>query len=79
MSLLSKNNNCMLVGETFGKGVRLCQSVKEKEMLVIFSNSNDPKDMRIGRLLGGLKEEIRDKLEAMHNLTYEGACNSVVV
>lgn len=35
--------------------------------------------MKIGRFLGGLREDIRIKLEVVQNLTYEGACNSDLV
>ena len=35
--------------------------------------------MKIGRFLGGLREELREKLEPIQNLTYDGACNSALV
>lgn len=35
--------------------------------------------MRIARFLGELKEELKEKLEAKPNLTYEGLCNSAIV
>ena len=35
--------------------------------------------MKIGSFLCGLREEIREKLELVQNLTYDGACNSAFV
>ena len=40
---------------------------------------NEPEEMKMGRFLGGLKEEIREKLEPAQNLTYKRACRSALV
>lgn len=39
---------------------------------------NEPEEMKNGRFLGRLKEEIREKLEPVQNLTYDGAYNSAL-
>ena len=42
--------------------------IKDRERLFILSDINEPEEMKIGRFLGGLREEIREKLEPMRTL-----------
>ena len=53
--------------------------IQERERLAVLCDIDEPEEMKIGRFLGGLREEIKIKLEAVQNLTYKGACNSALV
>jgi retrotransposon gag protein len=53
--------------------------IQERERLAILCDINEPEEMKIGRCLGGLRDEIREKLEPIQNLTYDGAYNSALV
>lgn len=52
--------------------------IQERERLAVLCDINEPEEMKIGRFLGGLREELREKLEPIQKLTYDGACNSAV-
>ena len=40
---------------------------------------DEPEELRIDSFLGGLREDLREKVEVIQNLTYEGACNSALI
>ena len=53
--------------------------IREGERLTVLCEINEPEEMKIGRFLSGLREDMREKIEVMQNLTYEGACNSALI
>ena len=40
---------------------------------------NEAEEMRIGKFIGGLREELREKMEILQNLTFEVACSSALI
>lgn len=52
---------------------------QERGRLVVLCDINELEEMKIGRFLGGLRDEFREKLEPNQNLTYDGACNSALI
>ena len=40
---------------------------------------NEPEEMGVGKFIGGLREDLREKLEVIPHLTFENACNSALV
>ena len=39
---------------------------------------NEPEEMRVGKFIGGLREDLREKLEVTQHLTFETACSSAL-
>lgn len=52
--------------------------IQERERLAVLCDISEPEETKIGRFLGGLREDIMTKLEVVQNLTYEGACSSAL-
>ena len=50
--------------------------IQEWEKLVVLCDINEPEEIRIGKFIGGLREDLREKLEVMQHLTFDIACNS---
>ena len=48
--------------------ITVSEYIQERERLVVLCDINEPEEMKIGRFLGGLREEIRIELEAVQNL-----------
>ena len=62
------------------QGIRsIAEYIQEGERLTVLCNIDEPEELRLGRFLGGLREDLREKIEVMQNLTYEGACNSAMM
>lgn len=57
----------------------VAEYIQERERLAVLCDINEPEEMKIGRFLGGLRDELRERLEPMQNLTYDGACNSALI
>lgn len=57
----------------------VAEYIQERERLAVLCDVNEPKEMKIGRFLGGLRDEFREKLEHIQNLTCDGACNSALI
>lgn len=53
--------------------------IQEGERLTVLCEIDEPEELKIGRFLGGLREDLREKVEVIQNLTYEGACNSALI
>ena len=47
--------------------------------MTVLCEIDEPEEMKIGRFLSGLREDLREKIEVIQNLTYEGACNSALI
>ena len=61
------------------QGSRSVSSYSQKgERLIALCGIDEPAEMKVGRFLSGLREDLKDKIEVMQNLTYEGACISAL-
>ena len=47
--------------------------------MTVLCEIDELEELRIGRFLGGLREDLREKVEVIQNLTYEGACKSALI
>ena len=54
-------------------------ATQESERLTVLCEIDEPEDLKIGRFLRGLKEDLREKVKVIQNLTYEGTCNSALI
>ena len=64
---------------TLRQGSRsVAEYIQEWERLYVLCDINEPKEMRIGKFIGGLREDLREKLEVMQHLTFDTACNSAL-
>lgn len=52
--------------------------IQEWERLSVLCDVNEPDEMRVGKFIGGLREDLREKLEVMQHLTFETACSSAL-
>ena len=52
--------------------------IQEWEKLAVMCDIPEPEEIKIGRFIGGLREDLREKLEVMPNLTLDLACNSAI-
>lgn len=52
--------------------------IQEWEKLSVISESNETEEMRVGKFVGGLREELRMKLEMMPNLTFSLVCSTAL-
>ena len=57
----------------------VAEYIQEGERLAVLCNIDEPEALKIGRFLGGLREDLREKVKVIQNLTYEGACNSALI
>ena len=53
--------------------------IQEGERLTVLCEIDEPEELKIGRFLGGLREDLKEKVEVIQNLTYEGACNIALI
>ena len=53
--------------------------IQEGKILTLLCEIDEPEELKIGRFLGCLREDLREKVEVIQNLTYEGACNSALI
>ncbi|XP_057530723.1 uncharacterized protein LOC130809106 [Amaranthus tricolor] len=53
--------------------------IQERERLTVLCEVDELEEMKIGRFLCGLREDLREKIKVMQNLTYEGVCNSALI
>ncbi|XP_057545740.1 uncharacterized protein LOC130824737 [Amaranthus tricolor] len=56
----------------------VAECMQEGERLTALCEKHEPEERKIGRFLSGLREDLRERIEVMQNLTYEGACNSAL-
>ncbi|XP_057529968.1 uncharacterized protein LOC130808520 [Amaranthus tricolor] len=52
--------------------------IQEWEKLAVMCDIPEPEEIKIGRFIGGLREDLREKLEVMPNLTLDLAYNSAI-
>ena len=52
--------------------------IQEWERLSVLCDVNETKEMKVGKFIGGLREDLREKLEVMQHLTFETACSSAL-
>ena len=45
--------------------------IQEWEKLSVFCDVNEPEEMKVGKFIGGLREDLRKKLEVMQHLTLD--------
>ncbi|XP_057545741.1 uncharacterized protein LOC130824739 [Amaranthus tricolor] len=57
----------------------VAEYIREGERLTVLCEKNEPEERKIARFLRGLREDLREKIEVMQNLTYEGACTSALI
>ena len=50
--------------------------IQEWERLSVLCDVNELEEMRVRKLIGGLREDLGEKLEVMQHLTFETACSS---
>lgn len=52
--------------------------IQEWEKLSVLCDTNESEEMLVGKFVGGLREDLRKKLEIMPNLTFSLACSSAL-
>ena len=52
--------------------------IQEWEKLSVLCDVNEPEEMKVGKFIGGLREDLRKKLEVMQHLTLDTACDSAL-
>ena len=52
--------------------------IQEWEKLVVLCDINESEEMKIGKFIGGLREDLREKLEVMQHLNFDTVCNSAL-
>ena len=65
---------------TLRQGTRsVADYIQEWERLVVLCNIADSEEMRIGKFIGGLREDLREKLEVMQHLNFDTVCNNALI
>ena len=59
-------------------GKSVADYIQEWEKLAVLCDINKPEDMKIGKFIGGLREDLREKLEVMQHVTFDTVCNSAL-
>ena len=52
--------------------------IQQWEKLAVLCDINEPEEMKIGKFIGGLREDLREKLEVLQPLTFDIACTSAL-
>ncbi|XP_057526384.1 uncharacterized protein LOC130805617 [Amaranthus tricolor] len=52
--------------------------IQEWEKLAVLCDINEPEEMKVGKFIEGLREDLREKLEIIPHLTFDIACNSAL-
>ncbi|XP_057517897.1 uncharacterized protein LOC130798821 [Amaranthus tricolor] len=76
---LSYRQQLFVQWSTLRQGSRsVTEYIQEWERLSVQCDLNEPEKMRVGKFIGGLREDLREKLEVMPHLTFNTACNSAL-
>lgn len=71
--------NLFVQWSTLRQGTRtVSEYIQEWEKVSVLCEVNEPEDMRLGKFIGGLREDLREKLEVLQNLTIESAFSSAL-
>ena len=65
---------------TLRQGTRsVADYIQEWERLVVLCDINESEEMKIGKFIGGLREDFREKLEVMQHLNFDTVCNNALI
>ena len=56
----------------------MSEYIQEWERLPIVCDTNETEEMKVGKFIGGLTEDLRRKLELTPNLTFSLACSNAL-
>ena len=56
----------------------MSEYIQEWERLSFVCDTNETEEMKIGNFIGGLREDLRRKLELTPNLTFSLACSNAL-
>ena len=52
--------------------------IQEWERLSVLCDINEPEEIKVGKFIGGLREDLRENLEVMQHLSLDTACDSAL-